>query len=157
MGRYNKSIWIVRVLSLAVMLAAAAPVLAQSWTVIEDEDWCKEAGRGYCEVREITLSSDHDGFGVSSTNGGVKVYLDGDSWVGEGLNLHVTNGGISVVMPKGYSATLDASTTNGGISVDHPIRIQEKSRGRLTGTIGDGGPRIRVRTTNGGVRFLETD
>ncbi|MCK4774329.1 MAG: DUF4097 family beta strand repeat protein, partial [Candidatus Krumholzibacteria bacterium] len=92
-----------------------------------------------------------------TTNGGVKVVLERDTWAGEGLDLHATNGGISVVMPKGYSATLEASTTNGGISVDHAIRIQKKSRGRLSGTIGDGGPVIRVRTTNGGVRFLETD
>jgi len=260
---------------MAVIPAVATPVLAQSWTVIEDEDWCREAGRGYCEVREITLSADRDDFGVRSTNGditveawdgdeiyiralikvkgrgssaaetaeevvistkgtikargpnrggwwifggnknwsvsyrvkvparfdmdvhttngslsvtgvsgeidagttngsvtlvevggdvdcgttngGVKVILGGNGWAGEGLDLHATNGGISVAMPKGYSATLVASTTNGGISVDHAIRLQKKSRGKLSGTIGDGGPTIRVRTTNGGVRFLETD
>ena len=49
-----------------------------------------------------------------------------------------------------------AATTNGGISVEHAIRLEKKSRGRLRGTIGDGGPVIRVRTTNGGVRFVET-
>ncbi len=271
----NKSVWIIGIALMLVVPTVATPILAQSWRVIDDEEWCREAGRGYCEVRELTLSADRDDFGVKSTNGditveawdgdeiyiralikvkgwgssaaetaeevristkgtikargpkgsgwwifggnnnwsvsyrvkvparfdmdvhttngslrvtgvsgeidagttngsvtlvdvggdvdcgttngGVKVFLDGDGWAGEGLNLHATNGGISVVMPKGYSANLDASTTNGGISVDHAIRLQKKSRGRLSGTIGDGGPTIRARTTNGGVRFIETD
>jgi hypothetical protein len=271
----KKSIWIIWITLMTVVPAVATPVLAQEWTVIDDEDWCREAGRGYCEVREITLSADRDDFGVRSTNGditveawegdeiyiralirvkgrgstavetasevristkgtieargpkrsgwwifggnknwsvsyrvkvpvrfdmdvhttngslsvtgvsgeidagttngsitlvgvggdvtcgttngGIKVVLDGDVWKGEGLDIHATNGGISVAMPEGYSATLDASTTNGGISVDHRIRLQKKSHGKLSGTIGDGGPTIRARTTNGGVRFLETD
>lgn len=91
-----------------------------------------------------------------TTNGGVKAVLEGAVWEGEGLYLHATNGGISVVMPRDYSAELDAATTNGGIRVEHSIRIEKNSRGRLLGTVGDGGPVIRVRTTNGGVRFIET-
>jgi hypothetical protein len=89
-------------------------------------------------------------------NGGITVVLGGDYWEGEGLDLHTTNGGVSVDMPPSYSARLDAKTTNGGIRVEHPIKITSKSRRRLEGTIGDGGPTIKVRTVNGGVKIRES-
>jgi DUF4097 and DUF4098 domain-containing protein YvlB len=105
----------------------------------------------------VTLDRIGGDVDCGTTNGGIKVVLEGGTWEGDGLDLHATNGGISVAMPRGYSAELDASTTNGGIRVEHAIRLQKKSRGRLRGTIGDGGPVFRVRTTNGGVRFIETN
>lgn len=249
----------------------AAP--GDRWTVVEDDEWCRETGRDYCEVREITLPADRDELSIRSTNGsvsleawerdeiyirarvrvndrgesaeetagqvsirtdgtveargpksgwfifggnkrwsvsyrvklparfdvdarttngrlsvagvageirarstngavmleriggdveggttngGVTAVLEGETWQGNGLYLHATNGGVSVSMPKGYSAELDASATNGGIRVEHPIRLHKKGRGRLTGTIGDGGAVIRVRTTNGGIRFEQS-
>lgn len=92
-----------------------------------------------------------------TVNGGITAVLQGDSWSGGGLDLHTTNGGVTIEMPVGYSARLKAKTTNGGIRVDHPIRIESKSRRRLEGTIGDGGATLKVRTVNGGVKFRESD
>jgi hypothetical protein len=60
-------------------------------------------------------------------------------------------------MPSHYSARLEAKTTNGGIRVEHPVRIDSKSRRRLRATIGDGGAVIRARTVNGGVKIRESD
>jgi len=72
---------------------------------------------------------------------------------GEGLDLQTTNGGATVYVPRGYNALLETGTTNGGMRVDFPITV----RGSLTRYIStqqrSGGPRVRVVTTNGGVRI----
>jgi DUF4097 and DUF4098 domain-containing protein YvlB len=86
-----------------------------------------------------------------TTNGGVTLWLDGDRWVGEGVDLETTNGGVTVVIPEHYNARLETGTVNGGLNVDFPITVQGMVGRRLSTTLGSGGPLIRVRTTNGGV------
>jgi DUF4097 and DUF4098 domain-containing protein YvlB len=86
-----------------------------------------------------------------TTNGGVTLWLDGDRWVGEGVDLETTNGGVTVVVPERYNARLETGTVNGGMNVDFPITVQGMVGRRLSTTLGAGGPLIRVRTTNGGV------
>mgnify|MGYP000361465391 CR=1 FL=1 len=43
---------------------------------------------------------------------------------------------------------------NGGIDLDFPVRVQGRIGRRLSTTLGDGGPRVRVITTNGGVQIV---
>jgi DUF4097 and DUF4098 domain-containing protein YvlB len=86
-----------------------------------------------------------------TTNGGVTLWLDGDRWVGEGVDLETTNGGVTVVIPERYNARLETGTVNGGLNIDFPITVQGLVGRRLSTTLGAGGPTIRVRTTNGGV------
>jgi DUF4097 and DUF4098 domain-containing protein YvlB len=86
-----------------------------------------------------------------TTNGGVTLVLDGDRWVGQGVDLETTNGGITIVFPERYNARLETGTVNGGLNVDFPITVQGMVGRRLSTTLGSGGPTIRVRTTNGGV------
>jgi DUF4097 and DUF4098 domain-containing protein YvlB len=92
----------------------------------------------------------------STTNGGVHVELAGGRWDGEELNVNTTNGGVNLVMPNNYSAHLETGTVNGNISSDFPLNVQLTERGRLPKEInvdlGSGGPTIRAKTTNGGVR-----
>lgn len=92
----------------------------------------------------------------STRNGGLTVSLTGSRWDGEGIDVETSNGGVTVAVPDGYNAALDASTTNGGMSIDFPITVQGNLTGRRTNiqtTLGSGGPEVRVRTTNGGVRI----
>lgn len=86
-----------------------------------------------------------------TTNGGLRVNLNGKRWEGEGLDLSTTNGGIKLSLPNNYSANLETGTTNGGIEIDFPITVQGRLGRRLTTKLGDGGPTIRLITTNGGV------
>jgi DUF4097 and DUF4098 domain-containing protein YvlB len=86
-----------------------------------------------------------------TTNGGVTLWLEGDRWVGEGVDLETTNGGITLVIPERYNARLETGTVNGGLRVDFPITVQGIVDRRLSTTLGAGGQLIRVRTTNGGV------
>ncbi len=90
-----------------------------------------------------------------TTNGGIDVELNEVEADAE-LEFHTTNGGITVSLPKGLGAALSASTTNGTIDTDFPIEVRGRvgSR-RLEGTIGGGGPRLELRTTNGRIRIRE--
>ena len=86
-----------------------------------------------------------------TTNGGVSVDLSGDRWDGAGLDVETHNGGIKMTVPDGYSASLETGTVNGRVNVDFPMTVQGRISRQLTTTLGSGGPRIRVMTTNGGV------
>jgi hypothetical protein len=88
-----------------------------------------------------------------TVNGGLRVELANERWDGPGLDLKTINGGVSLAVPSGFSGELDASTSNGGISVDFPITISGliNSRRQIRGTLGSGGPRIRLSAVNGGI------
>jgi len=90
-----------------------------------------------------------------ATNGGVTIEVAGARWQGTGLDVSTTNGGVRLFLPRDYSADLEAHATNGGISVDFPMTVQGliNNRREIRGTIGSGGPPLRVATTNGGVQI----
>lgn len=86
-------------------------------------------------------------------NGGLHVSLSGTTWEGAGLDVETTNGGVSVSIPDGYNAQLEARTRNGGFRTDYPITVtgELSTRRGISATLGRGGAPVRVRTTNGGV------
>jgi hypothetical protein len=87
-----------------------------------------------------------------TTNGGVTAELTGTRWDGAGLDLQTTNGGVRLLLPRDYSATLETGTVNGGMNIDFPVTIQGRlDHRRIRTEIGRGGPLVRVTTTNGGV------
>jgi len=91
-----------------------------------------------------------------TVNGGLNVNLDGQRWDGAGLDIETTNGGVRMTLPDGYSAELTAETSNGGLNVDFPVTVQGNVSGinrRISTTLGTGGPRLSVRTVNGGVNI----
>jgi hypothetical protein len=90
-----------------------------------------------------------------TSNGGIDVDLDGATWVGEGLDVQTSNGGVKIRIPEQYSARLEAGTINGGISVDFPVTMQGRIDREIATNIGAGGPVIRVHTHNGGVKVMK--
>jgi hypothetical protein len=91
----------------------------------------------------------------STRNGGVNVRLGGTRWEGEGLDLETTNGGVSLAIPSGYSAELETGTVNGGFRSEVPLTVQGRIDREVRATLGSGGPRLKVTTTNGGVRITQ--
>ncbi len=88
-----------------------------------------------------------------STNG--SIYLEVDS-VSDEITARTTNGGISLTIDsKNIDADVEVRTTNGRITIDFPVTIQsgQISKRRLDGRIGDGGPLISLKTTNGSVKI----
>ena len=90
-----------------------------------------------------------------TTNGGLTVNLSGDRWDGEGIDVETSNGGVTLAIPDNYNAELEARTVNGGLRIDFPITVQGELSGRrgITTTLGSGGPTVRVRTNNGGLKI----
>jgi hypothetical protein len=89
-------------------------------------------------------------------NGGLDIELSGSEWDGNGLDVVTTNGGVELTIPGDYRATLETGTVNGGFDTDFPITIRGRLRSNeITTELNGGGPRIRVKTTNGGVRIRE--
>jgi hypothetical protein len=89
----------------------------------------------------------------TTTNGGVTVELSGTTWDGDGLDVETHNGGVNLLIPDNYSAHLEAGTTNGGLSVNIPVTIQGEVSRTISTDLGSGGPTIRVKTVNGGVKI----
>jgi hypothetical protein len=87
-----------------------------------------------------------------TSNGGVDVELDGTTWRGDGLDVETSNGGVRLRIPEHYSARLETGTVNGGFNIDFPVSVQGRVDREITADLGGGGPLIRVRTNNGGVK-----
>ena len=99
----------------------------------------------------VTLSALNGDVRGGTVNGGLHVALSGDHWQGAGLDVETTNGGVTLAVPAGYSAHLEAGTINGGMELDFPITAQGRIGGTISADLGHGGAPIRVRTTNGGL------
>lgn len=84
-------------------------------------------------------------------NGPLTVQLSGSSWDGKGLDAESVNGPVTLGIPEAYNAELETGTVNGPMVTSIPltITIQGRLRDRIHTTLGKGGPRVRVVTTNG--------
>jgi hypothetical protein len=113
------------------------------------------------EVRATTVNGDVDvstrGVAEAKTvNGSIRAALGRADWTGA-MEFTTVNGGITVEVPDGFNARVEASTVNGSIETDFPITVQGKfgSR-RLQGTIGTGGRDLELETVNGSIRLVRT-
>ncbi|HTX38370.1 MAG TPA: DUF4097 family beta strand repeat-containing protein [Bryobacteraceae bacterium] len=90
--------------------------------------------------------------GGETHNGEIHVELMGSLWEGRQLEVSSHNGGISVAMPAGYSAHVQAETDRGRVQSDFPITVTGELRSGLVDTdIGSGGSLIHLTTHNGEV------
>jgi hypothetical protein len=91
----------------------------------------------------------------ATENGGVRVALDGDRWHGAGLDVRTQNGGVTLEVPRAYNADLETGTVNGRFDIDFPITVSGRLDRTISARLGSGGPPVRVRTQNGGVRVRQ--
>jgi hypothetical protein len=89
---------------------------------------------------------------AQTVNGGIT--MDLEAVTGESRMVTV-NGGVILSVAPGVNADLEATVVNGGVLVQDGLSLsgEERSRQRVVGRIGKGGPRLVVQTTNGGVRI----
>jgi hypothetical protein len=99
----------------------------------------------------ISLKDVHGAVHGRTVNGGISAELTGDRWLGEGLDLQTTNGGVHLTIPDNYSAALEAGTVNGSLNLGMPVTVQGRLGREISTTLGRGGAPIRVTTSNGGV------
>jgi DUF4097 and DUF4098 domain-containing protein YvlB len=92
---------------------------------------------------------------AETTNGAIRAELLSIT-PGKDLNIETTNGRISLVVPATLAANIDAETTNGSITTDLPVTTKSFDSNSLRGMVGGGGPRVKLRTTNGGIEIRTT-
>ena len=111
---------------------------------------------------------------LSSTNGRIEAVniigeLDADTTNGtivlemlsfeDTIKAKTTNGSITLRVGslEKVNADFNARTVNGSISLDLPVTLKsmKKSRRSLEGQIGQGGPEISLRTTNGSIKITK--
>ena len=103
----------------------------------------------------VTLD-DVSGQVVGTTrNGGVHVRLSGARWDGAGLDVETTNGGVTLAVPASYSAALEVRTVRTAASAADiaACTVPGRRDRELRTTLGSGGPLLKLRTVNGGVRI----
>ncbi len=86
---------------------------------------------------------------AESSNGSVKVEL---LTLEDDLDVTTSNGQIALYLADGIGADLEARTSNGKVSLhDIDVTATELSGKEVNGTIGGGGPRLNVNTSNGDI------
>jgi hypothetical protein len=93
---------------------------------------------------------------ASTVNGAIEIGLtavNGDS------KIVTVNGPAVLIVSPDVGAEIEAAAVNGGVSTQDglPLTASDRTNKRVTGRLNDGGPRISVQTTNGGVRVGMTD
>ena len=74
------------------------------------------------------------------------------------VRLTTVNGSVSAGLPLQINANVDAETVNGRVDTDFPVKITGKiSTRHLRGTIGNGGPTLKLITVNGSITLHEAD
>ena len=89
---------------------------------------------------------------VRTTSGDIWVELEEIEKTAPGMLLSSTSGDVSLFLPEDISADIEANTTSGRISSEFRILIEgELGKRTIRGTIGEGGIKIRLKTTSGDI------
>jgi DUF4097 and DUF4098 domain-containing protein YvlB len=98
---------------------------------------------------KIEIERHRGGLDASSSNGLIHAGLDE---VSAAVVLATSNGRIALDLPEQVDADVDLRVDNGVIRNQRSLeRCSRSSGGRLSGTLGRGGPPIKLRTSNGSI------
>jgi hypothetical protein len=93
---------------------------------------------------------------ASTINGSIEANMQ--SLTSGDVRLTTVNGSVSAGLPLQINANIDAETVNGRVETDFPVKIMGKISPRhLRGTIGNGGPTLKLITVNGSITLHEAD
>ena len=113
--------------------------------------------KGIIEAHTISgrvkiLNSSGAAKSVRTTSGDIWVELEEIEKTAPGMLLSSTSGDVSLFLPEDISADIEANTTSGRISSEFRILIEgELGKRAIRGTIGEGGIKIRLKTTSGDI------
>jgi hypothetical protein len=91
---------------------------------------------------------------VHTGDGGVRVSVDGGVAMSGDWNIDTGDGGVVLDLPAGFRARLDAQTGDGRVRFDRDLAAQitaSDDKRTARGSIGGGGPVLKVRTGDGGI------
>jgi hypothetical protein len=110
-----------------------------------------ETSGGSIEIEEVR------GRVEAETSGG-SIHARFASGNGQGGRLRTSGGDVRVWLDPSLGLDVDASSSGGRVVSDLPIEVQgEAKRGRLTGRLAGGGPRLELRTSGGSIYIEPLD
>ena len=111
------------------------------------------------DVHGATVNGDVEiatsGFASAETvNGSIEATMGGDGALRRGAEFSTVNGSVVLDLPDDVDAELHARWMNGSFESDIPFLLQgQVSKRSAEGVLGDGGPRLAVKTVNGSIRI----
>jgi hypothetical protein len=92
---------------------------------------------------------------ASTVNGSITASMGRADWQA-GARFSTVNGSITLNLPSVVNAELRADIVHGSLASDFPVTVtsQLDDRRRLRGTLGSGGPELRLSTVNGSIKLL---
>lgn len=103
---------------------------------------------------EISRTGEGRPIRLRTSNGSVDASLDGAGT--GGVVVTTSNASITLRLPPSVSADIDASTSNGSITNEFEDSFRGRSDKRhLEGSIGSGGARLELATSNGRIQILK--
>lgn len=85
-------------------------------------------------------------------DGSVTLDIDAGANLTKDWEITTGDGGVKISLPATINADLDASTGDGGISAsDFGLETSRDNRDQLSGRLGSGGPKLKVRTGDGSI------
>ncbi len=113
------------------------------------------AVRGDCYLKTsgggIQADSIEGSLNARTSGGNVMACLRGQP--SKPCELHTSGGNIELSVPESISAELSARTSGGSVKSDLPVKVYDTERGRMEGTLGQGGPALTLRTSGGNIRL----
>jgi len=104
----------------------------------------------------IAVSTSTGPVQATTVNGSIEANMQ--SLTSGDVRLTTVNGSVSAGLPLQINANIDAETVNGRVETDFPVKIMGKISPRhLRGTIGSGGPTLKLITVNGSISLHEAD
>jgi hypothetical protein len=91
-----------------------------------------------------------------TVNGEISARMGRADWK-DTLDFKTVNGGIDLDFPASLNTTIEAETFNGEIESDFPLKVLGRiSRKHMSGTIGEGGRELLLKTFNGSIRVKKS-
>ncbi|HJN45319.1 MAG: DUF4097 family beta strand repeat-containing protein [Vicinamibacterales bacterium] len=104
----------------------------------------------------VRVSTSEGAASGKTVNGSISAAFGETSWDGEAA-FETVNGSIRLNVPEQINADLEIRTTNGRITTDLPVNTTRATRRRVEGTLGEGGPDLRLKTVNGSITLGPTE
>ncbi len=102
----------------------------------------------------IAVSTSKGPIQATTVNGSIDANMQ--ELTGGDVKLTTVNGSVNAGLPLEINANIDAETVNGRVETDFPVKIMGKVSPRhLRGTIGSGGPTLKLITVNGSISLHE--
>jgi len=102
----------------------------------------------------MTVRGRFDVLDLRTGDGSINATAESGSKVESPWALHSGDGSVTVRLPDGLGAELDAQTGDGSISLDKPATVKGTIRDHaVRGTLGPGGPLLKIYTGNGSIRL----